>query len=1027
MAGASGGVADKLGNSYELACAVRYALRCLQDQRRSITLEDLDPSLANGSELTYSDEHGVVTVTQVKRQHNVNDNWTIAALRGHGIFAAAQQHVAQGRRYVFSSITAAGELRNLAERSRQSDTLQLFTDHQLTKILRPQFDELTTADIFGTSDAAWRTLRGMSFESEPQDQLSKTNEMLADVILEGATGSLTTLALGAVLLDNLRVRLTRRELLDGLKAHGINARGVAAKQSAHEEVQATTQSWRGTIERELLATQIRRTEADDLVTLMDTTRVALVVGAGGGGKSSVLYQGVEVFESQDVEVLAFRLDRRGAFSSTTQLGTQLGLSTSPVAALRLAADGRDALLIVDQLDAVSLASGRLSERYNVIADLIQEALAVEGVRVLLACRLFDVENDHRIRKLDARPDVERLTVAPLDDEAVNAAVTAMGLDATALRTKQRELLRSPLNLVLLESVADQPQALNFTSRGSLFAAFWDHKRQTIRDQHPEVRFNDVLARVAAAVSDQQSLSIPIELLDADDYATDAQVLASEQVLAIDNDRVSFFHETFFDYTFARQWLTRAQSLVDFLCAQEQELFRRAQVRQILELLRERDADRFRREVEYLLTSSRIRFHIKDMALVVFADIATPGDADLDLALRTAASDAPVARRVWQQIMRPTWFGCVNARGLIEAWLNSDDQVLRERGASWLGNGGPEHGETIATMLSARRDAPEYVQWLGWLAQRVDLHHNRAVFDLFLDAIRAGDLDPADHNIWLSAHDLGTHQPRWAIELLRACLVESANALALTADGKVAMLGLHEDVATQLIDAASVAEPQAFAEALVPHLLDVMRVTQLQRYEADLLRDRHFSLRIPRSAMGRDDIDDSLFEGASPALAAWAAGSPTEAKPLLRLLAESEFDGAQALLYRGLIGGAEPFTEWAAELLLQGGTRLDSGYLSDYHWLSREVLEAIAPHVSDDTHARLETELRDLRNPSEHGPSFGYTAFKFLSALVPERLSELGTRRLAEYRRKFDCERPPPPTGIISYTARRRSTTTPAPR
>ena len=422
-------------------------------------------------------------------------------------------------------------------------------------------------------------------------------------------------------------------------------------------------------------------------------------------------------------MLAFRLDRRGAFSSTAELGTQLGLSTSPVASLRMAADGRDAFLIIDQLDAVSLASGRLSERYDVIADLIQEAMAVEGVRVILACRLFDVENDHRIRKLDARTDVERLTVEPLPDEAVTGAVEAMGLDATALTSTQRELLRSPLNLVLLETVANQPGALNFTSRGSLFEAFWQRKRQTINDHRPEVRFNDVLARIANTASDQQTLSVPIEILDPNDYIKDAYVLASEQVLAIDVDHVSFFHETFFDYTFARQWLSRQQSMVEFLCEQEQELFRRAQVRQILVLLRERDPARFRAEVEAVLIGSAIRFHIKETVMIVFANVSVPTDEDLDLVLRISETDSTVTRRLWQQIARSSWFDKLHDRGLIETWLRQRrSDAARARcymaGQRWSrsrrSSGGTPHGATRCTRVpnvapvahAARRSASE---------------------------------------------------------------------------------------------------------------------------------------------------------------------------------------------------------------------------------------------------------------------------------------------------------------------------------
>ena len=284
----------------------------------------------------------------------------------------------------------------------------------------------------------------------------------------------------------------------------------------------------------------------------------------------------------------------------------------------------------------------------------------------------------------------------------------------------------------------------------------------------------------------------------------------------------------------------------------------------------------------------------------------------------------------------------------------------------------------------------------------------------LDAVRSGDLDPADHNLWLSAHDLAAHEPLWAIELLSACFIESPSALVTDKDGKVSILGVHEYGATQLIDGSSKSEPQAFAEAVVPYLLAVMQKTSLERHLNALLRDHHFSLRL-RSEAGLDNVDDALYNAAADALASWASTAPESVEPLLRTLAADEHDAAQALLFRALIAGATHFTDWAAELILEGGNRLESGYLSDSNWLSREVVEAIAPLVSEEVHTQLEDDLRDFRDPYEHGRSFGYTAFKFLSALDRDRLSSMGKRRLAEYQRKFGVEVPPPPTGIISYT------------
>lgn len=1020
MAGASGGVADKLGNRYELAWAIRHALLCLQDERRSLTLEEIDPELSEGSEFTYVNEHGDISVTQVKRQNNITDHWTIAALRGRGVLAAAARHVAAGREFHFSSMTPSGALRVMAGLARQSADEQQFVKHQLTRDLRPTFDELTAASVFGSSEAAWRTLRGIWIEIEVEEQLVMTNGMLAEGSLEGATGDLMAVAIGAVLLDNLRTRMTRRELLDALAREGITPRDTGAWRTSHERVAASTRSWRGTIERELLSPPIERREATALVDLMATTRLALVVGAGGGGKSSVLYQAAREFEAQDAEVLAFRLDRRGAFGSTIELGVQLGLSTSPVAALRMAASGRNAVLIIDQLDAVSLASGRLSERYDVIADLIQEATAVDGVRVILACRLFDVENDHRIRKLDAREDVERLTVEPLPDEVVAEAVSAMGLEPDLLTATQRALLVSPLNLVLLETIADQRGALNFTSRGSLFEAFWQRKQQTSEERRPGTLFNDVLARIANAASDNQTLSVPVEILDPGDFIKHARILASEQVIAIEDDRVAFFHETFFDFAFARQWLSRDQTMLEFLCAQEQELFRRAQVRQILELLRERDPDRFRMEVEAVLSSADVRFHIKDTVVAVFANVAAPTFEDVELVQRLAERESALVKRLWVQLARPSWFGLFYAHGYVERWLDSDDAALRNRSVNWMGNAGAEHCVEVADLLRTRSRSPDYAMWLISVTQRAELQHNRGLFELLLDAVRAGEISAADQNVWLAAHELAEHRPLWAIEMLKACFVESPSALALGGDGKVALLGIREYGATQMIETVCKAEPQSFAETFVPHLLAVMEATQYDRHEQDLIRDRHFSLRLRMEPL-YGDVDDALYDGTADALGRWAQTSPETIESMLRLLAASEHDAAQSLLYRALIAAAAAFAPWAAELILQGGTRLEAGYLSDSHWLSREVVEAIAPTVSDEVHQELEERFRDLpatyqsSNLQYRLRSFGYTAFTFLSALDPERLTPLGRRRLQEYQRKFDRELPELPTGIITYT------------
>lgn len=1006
-----GGEADKLGNRYELAWAIRHAICCLTDDSHSLRLEDVDPEVGKGSEFTFT-TGAIIEVHQLKRQNGNSNSWSVKALADLDVFESAAGHVASGREFHFVSLVPCRPLQELAERVRKSADLLEFTQSWLTKELRPVFDQLAAAAVLGSPERAWETLRGMRFKVQDEDDIVRVNAMLAGRLLGGAAGELVALAIGGILLESLGRRLTRHDLLELLEARGIRPRAADSRRSASEQLRAVTSNWRDSVQRELLEPRIERSESNKVIEVLDDDRrVALVAGTAGGGKSSVLEQSVEALEASGAQVLSLRLDRLESLTSTTDLGHQLGLETSPAVVLALAADGHDAYLVIDQLDAVSLASGRMPESFDVVMDLIRETLSVSGLKVILACREFDIDNDHRIRSLSERPDIVKVSVGLLAGEEVDGAVTAMGLDPTKLTSSQRVILQTPMHLVLLSSIAGQGNALAFQSKGSLFEAYWERKRQMARTKRAGVRFNAVLSRVANAVSDRQTLSVPIEILDEDELIEDANILVSEHVLARAGDRVAFFHETFFDYAFARQWVSRSESLTDFLLRDEQELFRRGQVRQILQHLYEREPERFRGEAVAVLTSDCVRFHLKETVLAVLSNLGAPSNEDAEVIFEVAATGPAYEKRLWLHTRRVPWFKRFLEDGSIASWLDSNDSMLQQRAVNLMMSAVNELPDEVAELLGDRKSAPEYLNWLRWIARFSDPFLSRNLFDLILAAAREGDFDAVEHELWSVAHDLAKHQPLWAIELIRAIVIEHADALSLDENGKIALLGLREYAASELVRQAAAAEPLAFAQAVVPYLRLVMGATAYEPHPDDPIRDRHFCARSQVDALDERDLGNALFAGAVRALEAIAETRTEEVRPLLEDLAEDPHDAAQFLLYRALTAGGAAFADWAASLLLKAGARLDCGYMADSDWAARELVKAIAPKLSDDIHLRLEELFRDLRSAYEDRHSFGRSAFTFLSALEESRLTRAGARRLGEYRRKFKEDAPAQPQGI----------------
>ncbi len=507
------------------------------------------------------------------------------------------------------------------------------------------------------------------------------------------------------------------------------------------------------------------------------------------------------------------------------------------------------------------------------------------------------------------------------------------------------------------------------------------------------------------MSDNQRLYAPSAVLDARDLQRDGDVMASEHVLVRDGLRVRFFHETFFDYVFARGWLARDETLVAFLLSGDQELFRRAQVRQVLIHLRADEPESFVAEVDALLGEAGIRFHIKEVVIALLRAIDDPTAAEWHLVESHIAMAPGFVERLWSLLRTSAWFDRLDAAGVIEGWLREDGERFG-RAMDAMVSVSKDRPSRLAALLATRRGDPNYGDALRYVSFYVDLHNSREMFELVLDGVREGVFDARANDVFMSAHSLGTDQPRWACELLRAWFVERAHPYALGAAGKIAALEGRDHGAKEIISGAAGNAPADFAAFAVPYLLEAMGATHNDSRRPR--RDRHFGLRTYDAR--HHDFDEALFYGARDALRGMiTAGAHAEVRPLLDALAADEHDGSQWLLYEALAADGATYTDLAVELLGQGEHRQLSGYMCDPFWTARQLVVAIAPHVSDEQAATLEQSFTALRPGWESRPP-GRASWVFLTALPAERLSQQGRRRLQELQRLFGDE-PEPPTGI----------------
>ena len=194
----------------------------------------------------------------------------------------------------------------------------------------------------------------------------------------------------------------------------------------------------------------REESAAAYTSLLDHGKSVMLEGTAGGGKSCVVAQVVKQLDSHDIPTLVIRLDRlTEADHSAQAVGARRELPDSPTITLGELAGGQPSVLCIDQLDALSIVSARQQSAWNALNELLDEARNYPNMRILFACRTFDLEQDAQLRALAADEDrITRIRVGELSEDIIQSAIESSGIAVSPLDHKQIRLLSVPLNLYL---------------------------------------------------------------------------------------------------------------------------------------------------------------------------------------------------------------------------------------------------------------------------------------------------------------------------------------------------------------------------------------------------------------------------------------------------------------------------------------------------------------------------------------------------------------------------------------------------
>ena len=835
------GPADKLGNRYEKWWMLSEFVRMLQGDSEAIRIED--PSVQKA-------EFVVTTVSrrelhQVKRSHPTG-KWSLAALGKAGILDAIGTQLAGNEdRFVFASTSDARAL---------SELCQAAQDAQSTEELNEAF--LKAQARHGNFE---RLLRGWGcHEHIAMDFLRRTRVHTIDErqIEEKVTWGIPALflarpndvvdALWGIAEDAVHRTVTRQGLVDDLSHRGYRLRRLSSPASAGVAVEAVTQRYLDGARRRLIRDAlVPRPAAQTLLArLGDTATESVMIGGAGAGKTACVVEIVDALRNRNVPVLAFRLDRVGAASTTEELGRLLDLEESPVLVLAAAARaaGCSGVLIVDQLDAVSTVSGRNSAAFDLVEQLLLEvrgSRAQAAIHAVVVCREFDWENDPRLRRLLPETHAQ-VDVAEFSDDQVKTILTGAGFDVRAFRERQLRVLRLPQNLSLfLEAGFDTARTPSFNTPTEILNRYWDAKRRLVADRVSgrSDQWLEVMTSLCQEMTSTQQLFVGKEALDAfsPDYVDQ---LASEGVLSFDGRRYGFGHESFFDYVFARLFVRRSESVVAFLKASDQHLFHRGQVRQVLAHLRDVSPARYIAELRDLLCDNGIRPHLKDLVLALLADVTNPTDSEWALwetwigpELTSIQNGVPNANRLsalaWRRfITSRSWFPEIDRRGMFEGWLASNNDRLVDMAVNYLRVHQRHSPDRVAALLEPYADRTgKWPLRLRSVMEAAEHHTSRRFFDFLLRLVDNGALDEAGDrfatDFWLRLFGLVENRPDWVPEVLARRLRRRIALMRASGENLRAGAVLdYDESLTELIVKSAEGAPASFVEHVLPVVLEI---------------------------------------------------------------------------------------------------------------------------------------------------------------------------------------------------------------
>lgn len=689
-----GGRADKQGNRYEINCIIYELLKILNETNYSVIVEALGIDEV-GTDILVTTFDGKKEHQQCKARNASKEYWDISDLKGKGIFFSwkTQLNRDNNRRVSLVSPMTCSFLFDLHNRAcNTSGNAEDFYDIQIMKSSKEfrkfyksfckemDLNSEKEVDVLKSLDYLKRIFYKQISEYELEERISQNIQYLFNSEQKLVYNALLSFATAENILGK---EITQSLLSDYFIKQEIILRLKEGDKRIAPRIEEINQEYRENF-RALQGTLIYRDEFDDCIKSIENEKSTIISGGAGSGKSGCTEAILNYCEERKIPHIAIKLDQRIPYKNCEIWGKGLGLPSSIAHSLHCTSRNENAVIILDQLDALRWTQANSSEALAVCLELIRQVEYLNYERkkkiiIIFVCRTYDLENDNNIKSLFKKKESSEKVwkIIKVGDFKEDVVKDIIGKNYEQLSFKLKRLLRIPSNLYIWQHLEKKEIYGDGLTTSHLIDKWFEQIcRKSITMGLQQRTITETKIRIVDVLEKTGRLYVPKQILNVEEAGLD--YLISSEIVVIQNDRVGFVHQSILDYFMSQRMMEKyfqvqkLENIIGEKCRQTPG--RRYQVQMFLQNLLEYNSEDFIIFGKEMLISDNIRYYVKYVFYEILGQIQEPDDNIIQFIIDNCENEIYGNYLLNNVIFtRKQYITILRNQGVLERWYSMEEK------------------------------------------------------------------------------------------------------------------------------------------------------------------------------------------------------------------------------------------------------------------------------------------------------------------------------------------------------------------